>query len=65
MPKLEEILGAVDTWYQERLRSAPISTFTPAYNQAFDAYNDLKVRLKALFPAEPDQPAADAADEKE
>lgn len=55
MPKTEDVTNAVEKWFQEKLVGAPLSHFTPAFNQVSAAKEDLKKRLATLFGDE--QPA--------
>lgn len=64
MPKSEEVMAAVDGWFNERIKRGPIAHHTPAYNQAYQAIPDLKARLAKVLepkeeaPAEAPAPAA-------
>lgn len=53
----ETLAQTVETWFGETLRGGAIARNTDAYNQAFQAKNDLVARLKKLLPP---SPAADA-----
>lgn len=63
MPTLEDIHGVIDKWFGEKLRSPPLSQFTPAYNQVSAAAADLKAQVASLFtpPVAATPPAAKPA----
>lgn len=58
MPKSEEVMAAVDGWFNERIKRGPIAQHTPAYNQAYQALPDLKARIAKVLEEEPAAPAA-------
>lgn len=61
MPTQEAVNAIIDTWFAERIACGPIARFTPAYNQALEAKDDLKARIAALFAPERTAPSKGAA----
>lgn len=56
---VEDVLGAVDAWFEDTIRKGPIARDVDAYNQAFAARATLKERLTALLaPATPPKTTA-------
>lgn len=63
-PSFDDIKAVVDSWFQEKVRSAPLAYHTECYNQMSAARSDLDNRLAAAFgeTIAPPAPPADAAE---
>jgi hypothetical protein len=48
MPSPQEVADMVDAWFNQNFASGPIARDTDAFNQAFQAKDDLKKRFAAL-----------------
>jgi hypothetical protein len=48
MPSPQEVADMVDAWFNQNFASGPIARDTDAFNQAFQAKDDLKKRFTAL-----------------
>jgi hypothetical protein len=48
MPSQQEIADMIDAWFNENFASGAIARDTNAFNQAFQAKDDLKKRFAAL-----------------